>query len=382
MRGPARIPHLAIAALALAAIAAPACRGGTSAADAPGEQTPAVPVVVTRARHGDLPVYLRGLGTVTAYNTVTMRSRIDGALQKVAFTEGHLVAAGDLLAQIDPRPYQVQLEQAEGQMARDQASLANARLDLDRLQALFDQGTIARQQLDSAIAAAGQSEGAVKVDQAMIDNARLQLVYCRITAPIAGRVGLRLVDAGNMVRANDPNGLLVITQIEPIAVVFTIPEDALPALLRRLRDGAELPVEAYDRDGSMKIATGRLLTVDNQIDPATGTSKLKAVFDNRDGALFPNQFVNVKLRLDVDAGAVIVPVVSVQRGPKGAFVYVVGAGKLAEVRPVTLGPMSGADVVIRSGVAEGDAVVVDGMDKLRAGSPVREAASTERGANG
>ncbi|HZE89869.1 MAG TPA: efflux RND transporter periplasmic adaptor subunit, partial [Verrucomicrobiae bacterium] len=204
----------------------------------------------------------------------------------------------------------------------------------------------------------------------------------RITSPIAGRVGLRLVDAGNMVRANDPNGLLVITQLQPIAVLFTIPEDSLPPLLRKIRERADLPVDAFDRDGSARIATGRLLTADNQIDPATGTSKLKAIFDNADGALFPNQFVNVRLRLDVDAGAIIVPVVSVQRGPKGAFVYVVGAGSLAEVRPVTLGPTSANDVAIRSGVGEGDDVVVDGMDKLRAGSPVRAAASPEPGANG
>jgi membrane fusion protein, multidrug efflux system len=339
-----------------------------------------VPVTAGPARRGDLPIYLSGLGSVVAFNTVTVKSRVDGTLDRVAFREGQFVHDGDLLAEIDPRPFQVQLEQAEGQMARDEATLAIAKTDLARYQILFQQDSIAKQQLDTQVGTVAQLEGAVKADQAVIDNARLQLTYCRITAPISGRIGLRLVDAGNIVHANDQSGLLVITQVHPIAVVFTIPEDQLPSVLKRLRTGERLPVEAYDRSGDTKIATGYLLTVDNQIDATTGTSRLKAVFDNEDNALFPNQFVNVRLLLDVDRGTVIVPVVAIQRGPKGTFVYVVKADQTVEVRPVTVGPMEGNDASIKDGVAAGDLVVVDGLDKLRAGSAVSlETAGSGRG---
>ncbi len=339
---------------------------------APGEpRAPAgIPVVATPARRGDLPIYLSGLGTVTAFNTVTVRSRVDGELVKVAFEEGQYVHEGDLLAEIDPRPFEVQLAQAEGQLARDLALLKDARLNLRRNEELFARHLIARQQVDDQAALVGQYEGAVKTDRGLIDNAKLQLVYCRITAPISGRVGLRLVDRGNIVHASDPGGLLVITQVEPIAVIFTIPEDDLPAVLTKLRAGVTLAVEAYDRAGQRKLATGALLTTDNQIDPATGTTRLKAVFDNRDEALFPNQFVNVRLLLEVRKDAVIVPAAAIQRGPQGTFAYVVRADRTVEVRSLTPGPTTEGETAVDAGLDAGETVVVDGVDKLRPGALV------------
>jgi membrane fusion protein, multidrug efflux system len=330
-----------------------------------------VPVAVATVRKGEIPVYLNGLGSVAAFNIVTVRSRVDGQLIRVAFREGQFVNAGDLLAEIDPRPYEVQLAQAEGQLARDQAQLNNARVDFVRYENLFKEGLIPKQQLDSQGAMVGQIQGSIKADEAQIADARLQLSYCRITAPISGRVGLRMVDAGNMVRASDQNGLLVITQVQPISVLFTIPEDNLPPVLKRLRGGAPPLVEAYDRGGKTKIATGHLLTVDNQIDPNTGTSRLKAVFDNRDNTLFPNQFVNARLLLDVRKGALLLPTVAIQRGPQGTFVYLVKEGETVEVRPVTIGLTEGSDTSVESGLSAGETVVVDGMDKLQAGSKVR-----------
>jgi membrane fusion protein, multidrug efflux system len=330
-----------------------------------------VPVVVAKARQGDMPVYLTGLGTVTAFNTVTVKSRVDGALINVAFREGQYVHEGDLLAEIDPRPFQVQLAQAEGQMARDQAQLKEAKNNLARYRDLLASDLIAKQQVDDQAATVGQYEGTVKIDQAAIDNAKLQLSYAHITAPISGRVGLRLVDVGNMVHANDQNGLLVITQVQPIAVLFTLTEDNIPIVLTKLHAGEQLPVEAYDRAGRVRLATGTLLTIDNQIDQSTGTARLKAVFENKDNALFPNQFVNAKLLLDVRSEAVIVPAAAIQRGPNGTFVYVVKPDQTVEVRPVTVGPTSGSDASLDAGLSGGETVVTDGVDKLRPGSKVQ-----------
>jgi multidrug efflux system membrane fusion protein len=260
-----------------------------------------VPVVVAAAQHGDLPVYFNGLGTVTAFNTVTVRSRVDGQLVSVAFKEGQFVHEGDLLAQIDPRPFQVQLEQAQGQLAKDQAQRKDAEVNFERYKLLFKEGVIPQQQLDTQGALVGQSDGAITSDQSQIDNAKLQLTYSRITAPISGRIGLRLVDAGNIVHASDTNGLLVITQLQPISVIFSLPQDQLPQVNAKLRAGVQLPVDAYDRDDTAKIASGKLQTIDNQIDPTTGTYKLKYMFSNENNALFPNQFVNVHLVVDTSA---------------------------------------------------------------------------------
>src|SRR5215813_1374844 len=298
---------------------------GSQTAAPPAPRTPPpVPVVTTKVRQGNMSIYLTGLGSVTAFNTVTVRPRVDGQIVKVAFQEGQIVRQNDLLAEIDPRPFQVQVEQAEGQMAKDQAQLQNAKVDLERYKVLLAQDSVAKQQLDTQVAMVNQFEGVIKSDQAQIDNAKLQLTYSRITAPITGRIGLRLVDPGNVVRANDPNnGLAVITQLQPIAVVFNIPEDDLPKILTKMRSGQPLMVEAYDRNLKKKLATGTLLTIDNQIDPNTGTVKCKAVFPNEDNALFPNQFVNARALVDTKKDASIVPTAAVQRSPQGTFVYVV-----------------------------------------------------------
>lgn len=344
-------------------------RAQASAAQAARAARRAVTVVATAARTGDIPVELAALGTVTAFQTVTVKSRLDGQLTRVLFHEGQFVHEGDLLAEIDPRPYEVQLSQAQGQMARDQAQLKDAQVNLERNKALFAAQVIAKQQLDTQASLVGQYQGAIAADQAQIDNAKLQLTYSRIIAPISGRIGLRQVDQGNIVHANDATGIAVITQLQPISVLFSIPEDNLQEVLKKLRSNAHLPVEAYDRNGDDKLATGTLLTVDNQIDQATGTSKLKAVFDNKDSALFPNQFVNVKLRLDTKHGVVIVPAAAVQRGPQGTFVYLVDNGK-AKVQPVSTGVTQGTDVEITEGLSAGQQVVTDGGDKLADGIKV------------
>ena len=330
-----------------------------------------VPVSVAKARRGNIPIYLDGLGTVTAFYTVSVRTRVDGQLMSMPVKEGDMVKEGDLIAQVDPRPFDVMREQAEGQMARDQALLANAKVDLQRYQTLLGQEAIPKQQLDTQVALVAQYEGNIKTDKANIDNAILQETYAKVTAPITGRIGLRQVDPGNIVHAADANGLVIITQLQPIAVLFTIPEDNLPQVLKKLRAGASMAVDAYNRDKTEKLDSGKLLTVDNTIDATTGTSKLKAVFDNTKNELFPNQFVNVRLLVDTVQNQVIVPDVAIQQGSNGPFVVIVGDDAKVKIQPVQVGIVEGNDAQILSGLNEGDAVVTDGAEKLQAGSRVR-----------
>jgi multidrug efflux system membrane fusion protein len=329
-----------------------------------------VPVVAGPARKADMPLYLTGLGAVTPLKTVTIRSRVDGQLMSVHFQEGQLVQEGDLLVEIDPRPFQAQLTQYEGQLARDQAVLDNARVDLERYRVLWAQNSIPKQQLDTQVSLVHQYEGAVKNDQGLIESTTVQLAYCRLTSPISGRVGLRLVDPGNIVHAADTTGIVVITQLQPITVVFTIPEDSIPSVLDKLQRGVRMPVDAYDRAQQRKLSTGSLLTIDNEVDPTTGTVKLKAVFPNTDNRLFPNQFVNARLLLDVEPGATVVPATAIQRSPQGPFVYVVKRDQTVAVRRVTVGVGNGGDVAIAAGLAPGEQVVVDGADRLRDGASV------------
>ena len=345
-------------------VAEPAAPAGKPGAGRP------FPVQAVVVKPGDIDITLAALGTVTARNTVTVKPRVDGQLVRINFREGERVKAGEVLAEIDPRPFQAQLDQVSGQLARDQALLANARLDLERYRGLLAKDSIAKQQVDVQEAQVRQYEGVVKADQALVDSAQLQLSFTKVTAPLAGRLGLRQVDVGNMVRSSDAAGLVVITQTQPINVLFTIPSDNLSPVVSRLRAGESLTVEAFERDGKAKLATGHLQTVDNQIDTATGTVKLKAEFANADDRLFPNQFVNVRLRVETRKEALLIPLAALQRGTKGSFVYVVGPESAVSVRPVVPGPASGDVVAIEQGLAAGEQVVTDGLDKLREGAKV------------
>ena len=339
-----------------------------------------LPVAVMPARTADFTVWLNALGNVNARSTVTVRPRVDGQLARVLFREGQMVKPGELLAEIDPKPFEVQVTQANGQLARDQAQLANARVDLARYQTLLKQDSIAQQQVDTQAALVRQLEGTIEADRGVVDNAKLQLSYTRITAPAGGRTGLRQVDPGNMVRQTDPNGIVVITQVQPINVLYAIPEDKLASVIKRMQAGDAPPVDAYDRDNRIKLASGKLVTLDNQIDPTTGTIKLKAEFANESSSLFPNQFVNVRMQLDTLHGVTVVPTSAVQRGSPGTFVYRVNDDSTVSVRVVKLGPAEGETTVIESGLQPGERVVTDGADKLRDGAKIEPVTPEQRNA--
>ena len=347
------------------------CGGSDSKlASARANVAPVVPVSVATAERRDMPYYLTGLGSVTAYYTVSVKSRVDGQLMEVNFKEGQTVKNGDLLAVIDPRPYQVALEQAQAMLFRDQALLRDAKLNYERFKGLLQSsGAMSQQQVDTQQATVDQLDGTVRNDQATVDNAKLNLVYCHITAPVSGRIGLRLVDPGNIVHATDTNAMFVITQLQPIAVLFTLPEDNLQTVSRQMGKGT-LEVDAFSRDDQTKLATGKLLTIDNQIDQTTGTGRLKAVFDNKDNALWPNQFVNARLLLEVRKNSTAIPAAAIQRGPQGTYVFVVKSDNTVDVRPVTIGFTQDNVSVIASGISPSEVVVTDGQDKLQQGSKI------------
>ena len=348
----------------------------------PAGMSAGTPVRVVAARVQDLDIYLRGLGTVTALNTVTVRSRVQGELLEVLFKEGQQVKAGTLLALIDPRPYEVALNQAIGTQQQNESQYENAKRDLQRYQTLRKQDSIAPQLLDTQAALVRKFEGQIKSDQAAVDNAKLQLSYTRITAPISGKLGLRRVDAGNLVNANDPLGLVVITETQPISVVFTLPENDLPAVRQPMLAGEKLEVNAYDRSDTKQLARGTLMSIDNQIDISTGTVKLKAEFKNEDDALFPNQFVNVRMKVRTVKDALTIPAGAIQQGNRGAFVYVVEPDGTASVRVVKVGDRTAEALVILDGIKAGERVVLEGTDRLREGAKVRviDAAATPAGA--
>lgn len=345
-----------------------------------------MPVVAQPAVKKDINVYLSGLGTVTPLKTVTVRSRVDGQLMRVLFREGQLVREGEMLAEIDPRPYQAALTQAEGQMERDQALLANARIDLERYRTLLAQDSIAKQLVDTQEALVRQYLGTVAINSGVVANARLQLAYSRVAAPIAGRLGLRQVDVGNVVRSSDTNGLVVITQLQPITVIYTIAQDSLPVVMKRMQTGERVIVNAFDRDQKVKLATGVLLTVDNQIDITTGTVKLKAQFPNDDARLFPNQFVNVRMLIDTRRDVTTIPSAALQRGARGLFVYIVKEDRTVTLRDVKTGPAENDATIVELGIEPGELVVVDGMDRLREGAkvelPAKDAAAPGKGGDG
>jgi multidrug efflux system membrane fusion protein len=360
-------------------------QGGTSAPVVQAGRSPpgaGVPVGVATAAKGDIPVVLRALGTVTPLNTVNVKTQITGQLVDVLFKEGQLVKQGDLLAVVDPRPYDVALQQAMGQMQRDEALLKNAQVDHERYKKLVAQDSIARQQLDTQAALVRQYEAALVIDQALVDAAKLNVTYTKIVAPLTGRIGLRLVDKGNYVAMGDATSICVIIQIQPISVIFPIPEDALPPVRQRLRAGASLEVRVLDRAQKTELAVGKLDTTDNLIDTTTGTVKLRAIFDNKDESLFPNQFVNVRLLVDTVKDATVVPVAAIQRGVPGIFVYLVKADDTVQIRVVELGATDGERVAITSGLQVGDQVVVDGTDRLREGAKIRKPSAGPRSTSG
>jgi multidrug efflux system membrane fusion protein len=340
-----------------------------------GGQSGPVAVSVATVTSGDIQVRIPALGTVTPLATVTVRTQISGIMQKILFTEGQLAHQGDPLAQIDPRPYEAALQQMQGNLRRDQALLADAKLDLKRYEGLVKEDSIAQQQLDTQRALVDQDTGTVESDEGQVKTASVNLLYTRIVAPVTGRVGLRQVDQGNYVTPGDANGIVVINQLQPITVIFPIPEDNVPALLRRLQSGGPLTVEAYDRTNSAKLADGKLLTIDNQIDVTTGTVKLRAQFTNADGLLFPNQFVNIQLLQELLKNQIIIPNSAVRRGaPNGVastFVYVVNPDHTVKVRPVTLGVVDGERVAVAQGLQPGEIVVTEGGDRLRDGAEVQ-----------
>ena len=342
---------------------------GKAAADKPLPSQVGVSISTAVAEKGNIGVYINALGTVTPLSTVTVNSRVDGQLMSVNYREGQIVRKGDVLAEIDPRPFQALLTQAEGQLERDKALLENAYIDLSRYQAAYSKNAIPKQQLDTQVATVHQLEGTVKNDQGVVENARVQLAYCHITSPISGRVGLRLVDPGNIVHATDTTGMLIINQLQPISVIFSVAEDYLPQIMARLRHGNRLPVDAFDRSQQKKISSGSLLTPDNQIDTTTGTIKLKAIFPNSDLALFPNQFVNARLLVTMRRGVILVPAAAIQRNDQGAFVYVVQQDHTVTMKTISLGTTDG-NVAAVEGVNAGDTIAVDGFDKLQNGVKV------------
>ncbi len=331
---------------------------------------PAVPVTAASAKRADFNIYIIGLGTVTPIATVAVHTRVDGQLMEVLYKEGQTVENGALLAVLDTRPFEAALLQAEGQLARDAAQLIQARIDLERYRALWAVDSIAKQQYDLQLSLVGQLEGAVKSDQGVVETARVNIIYCRITSPVAGKVGLRLVDPGNIVHTTDTNGIVVITQLHPMTVIFPIAEDSLPRVRAKLASGGVLHVDAYDRDMTHKLASGRLLTIDNQIDTTTGTVRLRAIFPNEDDSLFPNQFVNARLLIERVSQALVVPAAALQHGPAGTFVYAVRQDMTVAVAPVTAGAIQGGEAWIKAGLAPGDLVVTEGVDRLRQGARV------------